>query len=299
MTFRTPARIARALAALAVPALLLTTVTPAPAEEVVTKSAAATAALAGLPMWKAPASYSVDMVMSAAGQTHTMKRFIGGDRIRTEMKAEGNEVVMIELGDEAGTTYTIVPKQKKAMKMSRTSMPAVEADDVAEETGEPADVKIEYLGEEKLEGATARKYRFSADEGALLAWFDAGSSAPLRMETTAEGEKAVVEWKNLKAGDQPDKLFEVPKGYEIIDMDEMMAKMNAMGVGQGAAGAMGGMTKNMGRTMMQGMGAGMGAGYGSNLGQALGGTLGEVAGRYIGGQVGGWVGGEAAEKATK
>lgn len=230
-----------------------------------------------LPVWKPPVSYKVDLVMSAKGQTFVMKRCVDGGRVRSEIEAEGQSMVMIELGDEKGTSYSLVPKEKMAIKQSAPAITApARADSIA-----PADVTIEFLGEEKRDGTTARKYRITGGEGVVDAWFDAASGAPLRMESPGD-EKTVIEWKNLEVGPQPGKLFEIPKDYRTIDMDAMMAKAReAMGKVEGMEG-MPGITGGM-------MGVPTGAGVGASLGAAFGGALGATAGPYLGGQVGGWV----------
>jgi hypothetical protein len=116
----------------------------------------------------------------------------------------------------------------------------------------------------------------------------AKSRTEMRMEGDNGGEQAVMEWKNRKAGPQPETLFEVPKGYEVMDMDEMMKKMGGMGMG------MGGMAKGMAGGMAGGMASNLGGSLGGQLGGMLGGPLGSMAGRYLGGKVGGMLGKKAA-----
>jgi hypothetical protein len=238
-----------------------------------------------------------------------MKRTIDGNRIRTEMKAEGQDMVMIEMGDEKETMYMLMPGEKRAIKQSRQAMAAMVPEDAKKQGKEvaetPADVKVDDLGEETIEGRVVKKMRFAVQGGQVLGWFDKASGAPLRMESDASGHKSSMEWRNFSPGPQPAKLFEVPKGYEVMDMDEMMAQMKSMqgkpgmgammgGMGGGMGGGAMGMAKGYAGGMAQNFGSSMGGGFGASLGGALGGPLGAVAGQYIGGKIGGMV----AKKAT-
>ena len=234
-----------------------------------------------LPRYVPPVAYSEDLVVQSDGKTIVMKRSIDGARMRTELSTDGQDMVLVELGDEKGTMYTIMPSDKRAMKQSREAMekaagPKSSADSAAVA---PADYTIEDLGEETLGGVVAHKLRVKAEGSDVLAWFDKTSGAPLRMESKVDGKDSVIEWKNRKAGPQPAANFEIPKGYEVTDMDEMMSKMGAMG-------GMGAMAKGMAGGMAGSMLGGMGSSLGGQLGGMLGGPLGSIAGQYIGGKIG-------------
>lgn len=247
-----------------------------------------------LPRYLPPPSYREDLVVTSEKMTITMRRFVDHERIRTEMSVEGNATVMLETGDARGTTYTLMPEEKKAMKQSREAMskhmPRVNQE--AEEDSILPDMRVEDLGVETLGGVPARKLRMSyGKEGDVVGWFDRETGAPLRMESVVDGAKASLEWKNRQVEPQPEKLFVVPKDYELIDMDAMMAQMGAMG----GAGAM---AKGMAAGMAQGLGQSLGGSLGGTLGAALGGPLGAAAGQFIGGKIGGMLAGKAAKAVT-
>jgi hypothetical protein len=252
----------------------------------------------GLPHYQPPSAYSEDLVINAEGKTYTMKRAIDGTKTRTDMTMEGQNMIMIEMGDERGTTYQLMPDRKEAVKMSRATMDERSGGKMSQaETkaaagaggaAEPADVKIEDLGDDTVNGAAARKMRITSSDGVVMAWFDKATGGPLRMESTTDGKTASIEWQNHKAGPQAPALFEVPKNYKLDDMDEMAAQMKKMG-------GMEGMAKSMMSGMTQGMGQNMGSQLGSTLGGSLGGPLGAMAGQYIGGRVGSAIGTKAGD----
>ena len=278
-----------------------------------TEAKATTASMGaiGLPQYKEPEAYSVDMVIHSPKADMVMKRFIDEGRIRSEITSGDQDVVMIEMGDEKGTSLMLMPKEKRAMKQSRAAtesamddkmkkkMKGAEANDAV---ATPVEVKVEDLGDETLDGRSLKKLRMTVPDGTALGWFDKATGAPARMEGTVNGETTTLEWKNFKAGPQPAKLFEVPKDYELMDMDEMMSKMKGMGgpggmggmAGMPGMGGVGGMVGGMGQSMGQNLGGSLG----SSLGGMLGGPLGAMAGQYVGGKVGGMIGKKTANALT-
>ena len=261
-----------------------------PAGETVAKKGGPTSTFEsiGLPRYIPPASYQEDLVVNTEGTTLTMRRFVDHERIRTEISVEGQQMVTLEMGDAKGTVYSLMPQEKRAMKQSRQAMAEASAKagektkpEPAEQKEPPSDYLVEDLGDETIDGTAAKKVRMSYDkEGDVIGWFDKGTGAPLRMETIADGRKAAIEWKNRKAESPPADLFVVPKGYEVVDMDQMMAQMGGMGAMAGG--------------MAQGMGQSLGSSLGGALGGSLGGPLGAAAGQFIGGKIGGMLGKKAS-----
>jgi len=251
----------------------------------------------GLPHYQPPSEYSEDLVINTNGKTYTMKRAIDGPKMRTDMIMDGQNMVMIEMGDERGTMYTLMPDKKEAVKQSRASMDEMMGGKMSQASAggggvaEPTDVKVEDLGDDTVDGAAARKMRLTSSEGEVMAWFDKATGGPLRMESTTDGKTATIEWQNRKAAAQAPALFEVPKNYKLDDMDAMVAQMKQMGGG-------GAMARNMMAGMTQGMGQNMGAQLGSAFGGSLAGPLGAMAGQYIGGRVGSAIGKKAGDTVT-
>lgn len=256
-------------------------------------AASARAAAGPLPEWNRPAAYSVDLEMSSDGQTFTMQQAVDGARSRSRVLMDGREMIVLDLPDDGGTTYMVMPSEKMAMKQKASDMAAT-ADEPATKAAPESDVKIESLGPDPVDGAAAQKYRISSSDGVVLAWFDAGTSAPLRMESDAGGHKSVIRWKNWKPGPQKAELFAVPKDYEVQDLAEISRMMQSMPGGM--PGGMPGMSMpggGMGGFAGQ-MGSQLGGGLGSQLGASFGGPLGAAAGQYIGGKVGGMIGRKTA-----
>jgi hypothetical protein len=275
--------------------------------------------LPGVPTWTPPAQYAVDMVMTSGKEGVSMHRAFNGGSIRSEIEAQGQKMVMIERADEPGTTYTLMPSEKRAIKMNPTEMTGRAGDALKKQMAEASKPEpevvptIEKLGTETVDGHAAVKFKVTAEEHSALAWFDAASGAPLKMES---GESR-IEWKNLEVKPQPAKLFEVPKDYELFDMAEQMKQIEKMGGSasmlRAAMGGAGGVPGGAGLGGVPGMGGGLegiaggyGQQFGSNFGQQIGsgigasfgGPIGAMAGSYIGGKVGGWIGRRVATAVT-
>lgn len=234
--------------------------------------------------------FSVDMIVHAQGKTMTMKRTVSGTKTRMDMEAEGHSMSSITLGDEAGTTYTLMHEQKQGMKQSMKAMqkglPKTEAPRTEDAEKTPAKMP-DYVGQETIDGKTADKYKLDANGSEGFMWIESGTNLPLRME--AGGSQ--VDFKNYDFGPKPAALFEPPKNYKVQDMDEMMAKA-------GMSGGMGGMAGMMAGGMAKGMAGSMAGSYagtlGGGIGSALGGPIGGMIGTYVGQKIGQKIGSAAA-----
>jgi len=241
-----------------------------------------------------PAAFSVEMHMKdEKGRDFVITRIVDGGKNRMEMAADGHKMTMISLDDEAKTTYMVDDEHKMVMKMSAAKQMEEakkhqKKSDEAEPQPEQPQGQIEALGQETVNGRVANKYKASyGEQGSGLMWMDAETNLPIRMES----EGKVVDFKNYDFAPQPAEKFAPPKGYEVRDMDEMMAKMRGMG-------GMGGMAKGMAGGMMGGMGGSMGGSLGGALGGALGGPLGSMVGQYVGNKIGQKLGNKAASAVT-
>jgi hypothetical protein len=234
------------------------------------------------------ASYRVDMEFVEDGERVTMRRYIDGPRSRIETVLDGETFITIELGDAAGTTYVLMPEQKQAMKMTAagTGRPVAPAPAAADSpSGDPAagDLPLELVATETIDGKAARKYRVRTAEGDGFVWLDVERELPLRMESGGQ----TIDMKNYDFAPQPPELFQVPKGYEVTDLDQMMRSAGISGMAlRGAVGAAGAQA-----------GAAAGGGFGASVGASLGGAVGGPIGAMIGGFLGQSLGKKAGQKA--
>jgi hypothetical protein len=85
------------------------------------------------------------------------------------------------------------------------------------------------MGKENVNGQDAEKFQVSYTENGraetIYQWIAGGSSLPVRV-ASADGTWQ-VDYLNIRAGDQPDSLFEVPPGLQKMSIPSMAGLMEA------------------------------------------------------------------------
>jgi hypothetical protein len=227
-------------------------------------------------------SYRVDMEFTQDGERITMRRYVDGARSRIETAFDGQTYITIELGDAAGTTYILMPEEKQAMKTTAASSHAVNTSGSAATPENPSVAAassappMELVGTETIDGKSARKYRIKMPEGEGFVWLDVERELPLRMES---GDQT-VDMKNYDFAPLPAELFQVPKGYDVIDLDQLMRQSSASSmILRGAVGA-------VGTSAGASAGSQLGASAGASIGGAVGGPIGAMIGSFLGQHLG-------------
>ena len=232
-----------------------------------------------------PRSFSVEMHVTKGSETIEIKRFVDGARSRMDISTKGDEMSIIDLGDEKGTNLMLMHSQKMALKQTRSGheeqMKQARSKGAKKDTEAKADTAggggeavnpMVFVGHETVNGKMCDKYESTFSSGTAYAWVDPETHQPVRMAS----KDGTVDFSNFKVAPQPAELFTAPRDYTLQDMDEIMSKASGMG------GMMSG--------MMGGMGSSLGSSLGGGLGGMLGGPLGQMAGSYVGGKLGGALG---------
>ncbi len=147
------------------------------------------------------------------------KMWFKGENLRMETnmpEAGGNVVYIANKADKA--MYMYQPAQNIAMKLpykeEQFSGPQDKAQDVDAS-------KAHYVGKDKIDGKTCLVYELSVEGAKEKIWVWEEYGLPLRMETEAEGQKTIIEYRNVKVGDIDDNMFKLPAGTQIMDMANM------------------------------------------------------------------------------
>jgi hypothetical protein len=264
--------------------------------------------------WTPPSEYSLDMEVKSEGETFLLHRAVSHGRTRSQMELpNGEEVIVLELGDEAGTVYTLLPSQRVGIKQTTATTEALvdeleeerldsmmEEEGVSEEVAmEPAQIK--HMKRQTVDGVDCNLYAITMDGHTACTWNDVETHRPVRMQS----EDGRITWKNYRAGAQDEALFQIPAEYQIQDMDVLDEELNAAGMesiaesvpGPGGMNAWGG--NGVGLGIAAQLGSGLGAGFDTGLGGALDGTLGAMAAQYLGGTVGDMLGREVSGQPDK
>ncbi|MFT3830614.1 MAG: DUF4412 domain-containing protein [Opitutaceae bacterium] len=175
------------------------------------------------PMADWPKAYSVETVTTVAGTTSATKLFVDGDKMRTEMDANGMQMISIIRTDKK-VSYTLMPAQKMVMENPIPDVPAA-----AQAAPEPT---WEKVGSANVNGVACTEYKVTT--GADVAhYFLNGDNLLVRLAT----KDMTMDYKNFKAGAQDAALFEVPAGYSKPGEASASSSDNSSGGNTGAAPA--------------------------------------------------------------
>ena len=213
----------------------------------------------GIPDWKQPPAYSVDMVLTGDGKQVILRRCLDSGKARTEISGEGEQIIITERPDKK-IAYLIVPSLKTVMEQS--------LDPPKEQSAGEADksYRVERLGTEDLEGRACDKFKVEGGGSVAYFWADRTTHAPVRIKDAT----ALLDWKNYHVGPQPAALFEPPADYQTLEMPDL-EQILGQGVVQMAMAQAGGMASQFGDSAL------------GNVGFAAGGPLGMLLGRQLGG----------------
>lgn len=189
-------------------------------------AAPAAASTKDLAKWP-PRPFSGEMVITSKEEADSppvrQKVFFSQGRMRMEMSMGGQTRAMVtDLVKKKA--YMLMPQQKMAMDMSGAmesaqkqaqgptpAQLAAAGGDLCAISGEGRTCK--KLGSEKVNGRAATKWQMTEKDGKTsTVWMDDALMVMLRHES----DDGTVELQNVKEGPQPDSLFQVPDGFQVM-----------------------------------------------------------------------------------
>ncbi len=208
---------------------------------------------------RSTAEYSADRTMETEEMTLQGKVYHAADRERQEMNMQGMQNIQIMRQDKK-VMWMLMPAQRMYMEH-----PLGERNPREEKSANPDDMDFEMteVGEETVQGIACTKMKIIATHkdgskfGGFM-WLAKKEKVMVKMDSVAKSEKGgkkmrmKIELSNIKFGKQDASLFEIPSGYNKMNMP---AGMGAPG-GPPAGGARGkgpGMTPEQMREMMKKM----------------------------------------------
>ena len=176
--------------------------------------------------------YSGDEVVETAESKSKSKVYSTPTMERREMSEGGQQMIAITRHDKK-VMWTLMPEEKMFM-----SVPIGQSVKQKEDKTDLAAYKIEQtpMGQETLNGIVMNKGKMimTGKDGSKMGGFmwttKEGIIAKMDALSLEKGKKDrfKLEMTNLKIAKQPADLFEIPQGYEKMDMDAMGA-MEGMG----------------------------------------------------------------------
>lgn len=139
------------------------------------------------------------------------KIFIKGNKLRQETQMKGMKQIMIIRPDK-NVIWIIMPEGKTYMEMSH-----VADDKKMERWTSERESKAKYLGKETVSGLSCKKYQYIEQGETYYSWISEKFPFPVKTEYS----QGLIEYKNIKEGNVPNSLFEVPPGYSKMSMPKM------------------------------------------------------------------------------
>jgi outer membrane lipoprotein-sorting protein len=168
-----------------------------------------------IPGWTLAAEFSAQMITRGAHTEGTQgKIYVKGDKIRQEFGG-GEEAHISILRPDKQVVWMVMPGQKMYMEMPLT----------AQATGKmmqmPQDeAQTKLLGTETVNGYAADKYETVTKNNGKSAkhyvWVAKKLGLPIKM--TGPDHSFSMEYQNIKEGEVPDSLFEIPAGCQKMTM---------------------------------------------------------------------------------
>lgn len=168
---------------------------------------------------------SYDYVVTAGSMTQRGKVWLQGDKMKFDTTVSGQRMLSY-FDRQTNTIITYYSAQNRAVKLSapesKDKAPAID-----EVTGSIDPAKAKLLRTEVYKGMTCRVIDVSTGQGDReIVWISEEYGLPVRTEVTeASGQKMVMEFENIKAGSIPAEEFELPKGVQVTDLNEMLNKL--------------------------------------------------------------------------
>jgi outer membrane lipoprotein-sorting protein len=176
------------------------------------------------------AEFSADVTEQRGGETTGGRIYVKGDKIRREAVQKGEEGVMIVRMDK-GVVWMVTPKEKKYVEMGGMAQGDMNSPEMQKQMEKLAEKKV--LGTEKVHGYDCEKVQWVYREkglGTMTQWTAKKLQHPIKTEHKDGSGKVTYysEYRNIQEEKVPDSLFELPKGYEKMEMP-------GMGPGRGKA----------------------------------------------------------------
>ena len=167
---------------------------------------------------------SYDYVMTGKNVQMNGKMWMAGNKVRSEMTVQNMKMISIIDGD-AKVAYNYNADQKMAMKVDIGKAKVADGPDHFTRDADPGKLKV--LESTVYEGVKCKVVQRDDPENKMQVkmWLREDYGLPMRVETEVNGEKMVMEYKNLKVGALPPETFVLPADVKVTDIGQMMQQM--------------------------------------------------------------------------
>jgi hypothetical protein len=174
-----------------------------------------------------PQPFSADMKMSPGtgqerGQAMQGKMYSDSGKMRMEMNHSGHNVIMI-INGKTQTSYMLMPEQHMYMEMHANGarrgqmgrMPSFNQFLNGSPCSVEKNMTCKDMGAETVDGRATEHWQITNNGEVSNAWVDNKLHFPIK---NVDAQGGTWELTNIKEGAQDASLFEVPSGYQKMDM---------------------------------------------------------------------------------
>ena len=181
----------------------------------------------------AQTEFSADIVNDNHQNAPSARMYFGKDKMRIESKGSDPRGGVVLLDMTAQTSMVLMPQQHMYVELPmqntmRRNMNLFHVQDVDNACGQWLEMpqnkggSCHKVGNETVNGRNTVKYEGTNAKGeSATVWIDPKLRFPVKWQGS-KGDSG--EMTNIQEGSQPASLFEIPSGYQKMDMGEMMMK---------------------------------------------------------------------------
>jgi hypothetical protein len=161
--------------------------------------------------------FSADTITSMkGGEKMSGKIYFKPDRFRMEMKDFGKTIMITRVDKKVA--WNIMPDQKMYMEIPFDIKNRPKVDEKFE-----GELERKEVGRETIDGHPTIKYlityKIDKEKSMVYQWMATDIQFPVK--TAAVDGSWVQEFRNIRKGSQPDSLFEVPRGYQKMQLPKI------------------------------------------------------------------------------
>lgn len=166
-------------------------------------------------------AFSYDYVITNSDGSITGKLWVDGSKMRSESLMANQKTITIVDGQ---AVYVYMPDQRQAMKMPYDKNK--HADTPGTYTEDIDATKLKVLETVNYDGYPCKiVFTKTEDKQETKLWLRVSDGFLMKVEFAGDdGDKIVVEYKNVKVGSVPADLFRLPAGVQIMDMADLQPK---------------------------------------------------------------------------
>ncbi len=173
------------------------------------------------------AQFKANMVFNSMGQARTFKVFSSELGYRYEFNESGQEgVIIVKKG--SSEVIILMPQQKMAMKGSADSPMSMGNDPVGMFEYYKSKGKLKEIGKETINGTKCTKSELWNESGneygkvtqlMFTVWLSDKYNFPVKLVNHINGSgDSTMELKDIETWTPDPKSFEIPDGYQVMDM---------------------------------------------------------------------------------